>query len=89
MLLASTQPQRAVTWLCAAEALRELIATPIPPFARADYERTQMTLRIAVSDDEFSVARDEGRAMILQQDSGHALEQAIEYALKEGHEPTS
>ena len=69
-------PERAARLFGAAEALREAIGAPLTPVARADHARNVAATRARLGDEVFAAAWAEGRAM--------PLEEAIEYALKEG-----
>ena len=57
----------------AAHALRELLGTPLPVGERSRYERFLALARVALGDEGFSSAWDEGSAM--------EHEQAVDYAL--------
>jgi predicted ATPase len=65
------------SWLWgAAEALREVIAAPIPPVERAAYEQAVAAVRSQLSEEAFAAAWQEGRMM--------KLEQVIDTVLKGG-----
>jgi non-specific serine/threonine protein kinase len=67
-------PRAARTW-GAAERLREVIGTPLPPFQSIQYRENVAMGRLAFGDDEgFQSAWQSGRAM--------TTEQAVEYALE-------
>jgi len=67
------QPAQAARLWGATEALREAIGAPMPPGERGRYEVRVVTAREALGETVFTVAREEGRAM--------TLEQAVDYAL--------
>ncbi len=71
--LRQSQPQRAAVLFGAAEALREEITVPVPPFLRDQYDALVSELKGMLPADSFESAWAEGRGM--------ALERAIEYAL--------
>lgn len=64
----------------AAEALRERLDTPIPPFYRSDYEREVDVARKSLRPAEFAAALDEGRALPLSTAVNQALSLAVELA---------
>jgi len=78
ILIQKSQPERAVTLLGAAEALRQLIDSTMTPPERTDYERVVSELRANVNENTFKQLWDAGRAM--------NMDQAVEYALKESNE---
>lgn len=78
----SNQPQRAARLFGAAESARERIGAPLPPGDKPMYDRHLERVRADLEESAFDAAWAEGRAMILLQNSGLALEQAIEYALE-------
>ena len=51
----------------AAEALREIIAAPLPPFDHADYTQAVAAARAQLGEQAFAAAWQEGRAMTLEQ----------------------
>jgi non-specific serine/threonine protein kinase len=59
----------------AADALREVANTPLPPYRRADYDRDITATRAQLDEAAFAAAWAEGRAM--------PIEQAVAYALEE------
>jgi len=67
------QPLQAARLYGAAEALREAIGAPIPPFYRAEYEREVAITRNALPEDVFATAWAAGRTMPLAQ----AVEEAL------------
>src|SRR5439155_3205243 len=56
-------PENAARLLGSAERLRERIHTPLPPAARAEYERSVRVLAGRLGDASFGAARLEGHAM--------------------------
>ena len=50
-----------------AEALREAIASPLPPVDRADYTQAVATARVQLGEQAFAAAWQEGRTMTLEQ----------------------
>jgi non-specific serine/threonine protein kinase len=66
---------RAVRLLAAADSIRALANTPLPPYRRPDVERDLAAARAQLSDPGFAAAWEAGRGM-----SG---EQAVAYALGE------
>ncbi len=63
----SGQPAQATRLYGAAEALREALSTPIPPFYRAEYEREVAVARAAMPPDAFAAEWAAGRALPLEQ----------------------
>jgi predicted ATPase len=63
--------QREFPWAArlwgAAEALRDAMGMPIPPFYRAEYERSVATARSQLGEQAFAAAWREGRMMTLEQ----------------------
>ncbi|HLO14763.1 MAG TPA: tetratricopeptide repeat protein [Anaerolineales bacterium] len=72
---ADGRSQLATKLLGAVEALLEHIDARLDPIERADFDRTLAAARAQLDEAAFAKAREEGRAM--------TLEQAIEFALKE------
>ena len=68
------QQDRAVCLWAAAQALREAIATPLPPADHVYYERAVAAVRARMEPDAFAVAWERGRAQ--------SQEAAIAYALQ-------
>ena len=66
-------PRRAATLWGAAARLREEIGIPIPFNEEADYKRAVVTMRVALGEDAFDKAWNEGSAM--------TLDEAVRYAL--------
>jgi hypothetical protein len=77
---AEGQPERAVRLLGAADALRELINTPIAKFEHPEYEREMAALRAQMDAEAFAAAWAEGRAMTLEQAVSYAIEQTEQVA---------
>ncbi len=75
-ILAASQPENAARLFGAAEVLREVIAAPIPPVERADYNRAVAALRAQLGEAAFVTAWAAGRVM--------KLEQAVQTALEAG-----
>jgi len=73
---AQAQPGRAARLLGAADALRKAIGTPMGVADRRDYERVAAAVRADLTESEFVLAWEQGRAM--------TLEQAIACALTDG-----
>lgn len=67
------QPERAVTLLGAAGALRESIDSTMTPAERIEYDKVISTLRSQLGEDKFKQLWNAGRAL--------SMDQAIEYAL--------
>ncbi|MGZ9222733.1 MAG: tetratricopeptide repeat protein, partial [Anaerolineales bacterium] len=76
--MAQGQAEKAVRLFGAAAALRESIGSVIDPADQARYERNRKALRAKLGKERFAAARDEGRAM--------TMEQAIEFALGKNDE---
>jgi predicted ATPase len=74
LALAEKQPQQAAQLLGAAEALREITGSLLPPISRADHERDVAEIRARLSIEAFAAAWAEGRAM--------TLDQAVTYVLQ-------
>ena len=66
-------PERSARLLGAAEELREIISSPLPPADRAEVDGYVAAVRDALDEEAFEAAWAEGRAM--------TIEEAIEYAL--------
>jgi non-specific serine/threonine protein kinase len=77
-VLAAAQghPERALRLAGAAAALHEAIHNPLPPTHQARLDRNLEPARQALSEEAQRAAFEEGRAM--------TMEQAVEYALKDG-----
>jgi len=73
LALAKHAPERAATIWGATEHLREEIDVPISFDEQADYQRAVAAARVALGDEAFEQAWNEGRAM--------ALEEVVRYAL--------
>jgi non-specific serine/threonine protein kinase len=71
--VAQGEAARAARLLGAAEAIREMINTPIPRTWRADQERDKAAALAALSKADFSLAWAEGRAMTPEQSMAYAL----------------
>ena len=69
---------RPLRLLGAAEALREVADTPLPPYRRADYDRDLAAARAQLDEAACGAAWAEGRAMSIEQAVAYALEQASE-----------
>jgi len=72
--VAQGQPQRGVRLLGTAEALREVLGTPVPLVERVDYERDANAARNHLGQAAFAGAWAEGRAMTPEQAVVCALE---------------
>ncbi|HEY3248127.1 MAG TPA: tetratricopeptide repeat protein [bacterium] len=70
---AQNQMRRAAVLFGAAEALREAISVPPPPFIRDGYDQLVAETRTALGEPAFTTAWTEGRSM--------TLDQAIDFAL--------
>jgi len=57
------EPAWAARLLGSAEALRKTMGTPLPPFYRAEYERSIATVRAQLGEKAFAAAWAEGRTM--------------------------
>jgi predicted ATPase len=64
---AQGQPERAARLFGAAEALREVLAAPLPPNERADYDRSVAGVRAALDEAMFAAGWAAGRALTLEQ----------------------
>ena len=73
LLAAEGQYVRAARLLGATEAHRQAEGTPLPVAHRSDYDRPVAAIRAGLSEEAFTAAWAQGRAI--------TLEQAIEYAL--------
>jgi len=65
--------RRAARLYGAAEALREVIRTPLAPFDRTEYDRYVAVARAQLDEAAFSAVWAEGRAMPLEQAIAEAL----------------
>jgi len=65
--------QRAAQLFGAAEAVRQLASTPLPPYRRADVDRDLAAARAQLDDAAFSTAWEAGRSMTTEQAVGYAL----------------
>jgi hypothetical protein len=61
--VARAQMDRAPRLFAAAEALRDEMGVPVPPYDRPDYDRNLAALRKALGERAFARAWAEGRAM--------------------------
>jgi tetratricopeptide (TPR) repeat protein len=68
------QPEKAVRLFGAAAALRASIGSAIDPVDQANYERNRKSLRAKLGKERFEAARDEGRALTVEQAVTYALE---------------
>jgi predicted ATPase/DNA-binding SARP family transcriptional activator len=71
--VAQGQPERAIRWWGAAQALREAIHAPLPPSYQSDYDSSLNAARAQLGETAFETLRAEGRAMTLEQ----ALEEVL------------
>ena len=71
--IADEEPQRAIKLFGGAEALREIIQSPMTDQERIEYEQAVSQLRPTLAGTEFDATWAEGRAM--------SMEQAIQLAL--------
>jgi hypothetical protein len=71
--IAPEQPARAAQLYSAADGLRQMIGTPLPPSERADYDTSLSRVHSALGDDAYSTARAAGLAL--------SLDQAVAFAL--------
>jgi DNA-binding NarL/FixJ family response regulator len=67
------QPERAARLYGAAEALREAIGIPLPPYHRPEYEREVAVTREALGEDRFAAAYAAGRALSIDEAVAEAL----------------
>jgi hypothetical protein len=68
------QSARAARLLGAADALRRVIATPLPPVERPSYEATVTATRVALGEAAFAAAWAAGQALTLEEAVAEALE---------------
>ncbi|MGH2372157.1 MAG: ATP-binding protein [bacterium] len=68
------ESERAVRFLGAAAALRETIDVPLPSVDRSDSDHVLAAAQAALGGDRFAAAMARGRAMMLDQVLGYALE---------------
>jgi non-specific serine/threonine protein kinase len=71
-------PERATRLVGAAEALREVIGTPLPLVLRADYERDVTAARAQLDTATFAAAWAAGRALTLEEAIAEALHVGVE-----------
>lgn len=83
VITASWQPdngnqkvERATQLFGAAEALREVANTPLPPYRRTDYDRDIAVARTQLDHATFAAVWAEGRAMNIEQAIAFALEES-------------
>ncbi len=67
---------RAVRLFAAADSLRALASTPLPPYRRADIDRDLTAARARLDEAEFTAAWEAGQAMSLTQSVAYALGEA-------------
>jgi DNA-binding CsgD family transcriptional regulator len=67
------QPERAARLYGAAEALREVIGVPLPPYHRSEYEREVAVTREALGEQAFADAYAAGRALPVEEAVAEAL----------------
>ena len=77
---AQGQPGRAARLLGAASALRQTIGAPMSARDRGDYERLAAAVRADLTEDEFTLAWEQGRAMTLEQAIAFALTNQARYS---------
>jgi predicted ATPase/DNA-binding SARP family transcriptional activator len=77
---AQGQPGRAARLLGAASALRQTIGAPMNARDRGDYERLAAAVRADLTEDEFTLAWEQGRAMTLEQAIAFALTNQARYS---------
>ena len=70
--------ERAARLLGAADALRDLASTPLPPYRRADVNHDLAAARARLDDAAFSAAWEAGRSMTTERAVVYALEQRPE-----------
>ena len=70
---ARDDPREAARLFGAAEALRDLLKTPLPPSEREPYEQRVVNARTKLDGTEFAMAWSVGRAMNLKEAVEHAL----------------
>ena len=75
------QCERAMRLLGAAEALCKTLGRTLPVGNVLEYERTVAAAHAALSEEAFAVAREEGRAMMLEGAVAYALEESGERGL--------
>jgi non-specific serine/threonine protein kinase len=82
------QPSRAARLHGAAEALRLAIGSPMHPHESAQYRRHLGEVRAAMHDGSLASAREEGRAMTLEQAIEYALDTRESTAITRGEQPS-
>ena len=70
------QTEQAARLLGAAEVLREIIKTPIPPASCAEYERDVASVRCALTQQQFRSAWEQGRALTPENAVAYASEKS-------------
>jgi non-specific serine/threonine protein kinase len=79
-------PQRAARLGGAAQALREALEVPLPPYQQADHNQAVAVLRAALDEGEFAIAWAAGQARPLEETMAEALAPA---ASTSSRQPTS
>ena len=80
LAVAGEQFERGARLFGAVEILRESISFPVFSFEQEDYDRSVAAARAQLAEDAFAAAWAEGRAM--------SMEEAVEFALSMGSEPS-
>jgi predicted ATPase len=73
---AQGRAERAAMLFSTAEALREVINVPLPPFIRSNYEQYVTATRTGLGERRFTEAWAKGRTMTLDEAIAYALEEA-------------
>ncbi len=64
---AQGQPQRAARLFAVAQALRDTIRVPVPPFERVRYEQTLLSVQAALGEETFTALWTVGQTLPLDQ----------------------
>jgi tetratricopeptide (TPR) repeat protein len=75
VLHARGQPERASHLVGAADVLLDSVGSPLDVADQAEYDRTHASLRMALGEDRFAAARNEGRALSFDAAIALALDQ--------------
>jgi len=81
VVMAQGQPEKASRLYGAAAALRAGIGSVIDPADQAAYDSQRAALRAALGPERFAAAREDGRAMTLEQAVAYARENQASHVL--------